>query len=98
MAALIIIVVIGVIGIIIYLNQPNTKFNKAINLIQQSRLNEAQEILFKLFSKHPYAVTRYSECFYLKAEEFKKQKKYNEAINWYNKVIETKKMITHVSD
>ena len=98
MAALIIIVVIGAIGIIIYLNQPSTKFNKANNLIQQSRFNDAQEILIKLVSKHPYAVTKYSECFYLKAEEFKKQKKYSEAINCYSKVIEAKKIITHVSD
>jgi tetratricopeptide (TPR) repeat protein len=98
MEALIIIVIIGIIWLLVYLNKADTKFKNAIRLIHKKRFDEAQEILFKLTSKHSLAVPKYAECFFIKAEELKNKGKISEAITNYNKVLDSKKLLTIVSD
>jgi len=98
MEALIIIVIIGIVLLLVYLNKADTKFKNAIRLIEKKRFDEAQEALFKLISKHPLAVTKYAECFYIKAQELKNKGKISDAIEIYNKVLDSKKLLTSLSD
>ena len=79
MEALIIIVIIGIVWLLVYLNKADTKFKNAIRLIEKKRFDEAQEALFKLTSKHPLAVTKYAECFYIKAQDLKNKGKNRES-------------------
>ena len=98
MEALIIIVIIGIVWLLVYLNKADTKFKNAIRLIEKKRFDEAQEALFKLTSKHPLAVTKYAECFYIKAQDLKNKGKISDAIEIYNKVLDSKKLLTSLSD
>jgi hypothetical protein len=98
MEALIIIAVLGVIGYLIYVNQPSTKFTKASKLLNQNRLVEAQIIFNQIILKHPLAVTKYSECFFLQGKVLQKKNKTKEAVNYYNKAIESKSLLNSKSD
>ncbi len=98
MEALIIIAVLGIIGYLIYVNQPSTKFTKASKLLNQNRFVEAQVIFNKIILKHPLAVTKYSECFFLQGKVLQKKNKTKEAISYYNKAIESKSLLNSNSD
>jgi len=98
MEALIIIAVLGIIGYLIYANQPSTKFAKASKLLNQNRFKEAQAIFNQIILKHPLAVTKYSECFFLLGKNLQKKNKTKEAISYYNKVIDSKALLNFKSD
>lgn len=98
MEALIIIVIIGIVWLLVYLNKADTKFKNANRLIDKKRFDEAQEILFKLTSKHSLAVTKYALCFFIKAQELNNKRKISEAKKEYNNVLESKKLLTTISD
>jgi len=98
MKELIIIVIIGIVWLLVYLNKADTKFKHAIRLIEKKRLDKAQEVLFNLTSKHPLAVTKYAECFFIKAQELKNKRKISDAIYLYNKVLDSKKLLTSLSE
>ena len=98
MEALIIIAVLGIIGYLIYVNQPSTKFTKASKLLNQSRFVEAQAIFNQIILKHHLAVAKYSECFFLQGKVLQKKNKTKEAINYYNKAIESKSLLNSKSD
>jgi len=94
-----------IIGIIVFAwllaflnNNEDTKFEHAIGLIEKKRLDEAQEVLFNLASKHPLAVTKYAECFLKQAQELQNIGKISDAIEKYNKVLDSKKLLTSLSD
>ena len=98
MVALIIIAVLGIISYLIYADQPSTKFTKASKLLNQNRFQEAQVIFNQIVLKHPLAVTKYSECFFLQGEILQKENKTKEAINYYNEAIQAKSLLNPISD
>jgi len=94
MEALIIIVIIGIVWLLVYLNKADTKFKNANRLIDKKRFDEAQEILIKLTSKHSLAVTQYALCFFIKAQELNNKRKISEAKTEYNKVLDSKTLLS----
>jgi hypothetical protein len=98
MEAIIIIVIIGIIWLVLHQNKTSTKFNNALKLIKKGKYHDAEKILLKITKKHPIAVTRLSECYYLIAEDQKKKKNNLVAFKTYKKVIKCKTLLTNTSD
>lgn len=98
MEAIIIIAVIAIIGIVIYVNSTDTKFNKAVNLQNKKRFDEAQEVFLSISKKHPLAIARYASCFFQQGEILLKQNKQTKAISFFNKVIESQGLLESNSD
>jgi len=92
MEILVIFIIIGIIGYVIYESLPNQKFQKAITLFDSGNLIEASKILIKIFDKHPDAPAKLAEC-KLKEGLNAKPKSNNEAIKYFDEVIEIKKRL-----
>jgi hypothetical protein len=89
MEVVIIFVVVGIIGYVIYQSLPNPKFQKAISLFNSGNLLDATKILNGIFEKHPDAPAKFAEC-KLKEGLNAKPKSDNQAIMHFKEVIEIK--------
>jgi tetratricopeptide (TPR) repeat protein len=90
MEVVIIFVVVGIIGYVIYQSLPNPKFQKAISLFNSGNLLDATKILNGIFEKHPDAPAKFAEC-KLKEGLNAKPKSDNQAIMHFKEAIEIKK-------
>ena len=64
MEFLIALIVLSIIGYLIYLNAPSTKFKKASKLLSLKKFSEAAAIYKSILNKHPEAPARYAECYF----------------------------------
>ena len=62
MEVLIVLIIVGVIGYFVYQSLPNTKYEKANNLINTKDYTQAINILNEIFDKHTDAPTKLAEC------------------------------------
>ncbi len=92
MEVVIILIIAGIIAYVIYQSLPNPKFQKASSLFDSGNLGEATKILNNIFEKHPDAPAKLAEC-KLKEGLNAKPKSDNEAIKYFNEVIEVKKRL-----
>ena len=92
MEIVIILIVVGIVGYVIYQTLPNPKFQKATSLFDLGKLDEATKILNDIFEKHPDAPAKLAEC-KLKEGLNAKPKSDNEAIKYFNEAIEIKKRL-----
>ena len=92
MEIVIILIVVGIVGYVIYRSLPNPKFQKANSLFDSGNLEEAIKILNSIFEKHPDAPAKLAEC-KLKQGQQAKPKSDNEAIKYFNEVVEIKKRL-----
>jgi len=92
MEVVIILIVVGIIGYVIYQSLPNPKFQKASSLFDSGNLVEATKILNVIFEKHPDAPTKLAEC-KLKEGLKAKPKSDSEAIKYFNEVIDINKRL-----
>jgi tetratricopeptide (TPR) repeat protein len=88
MEVAIILIVVGILGYVFYQTLPNPKFQKAKSLFDSGNLDEAVKILETIFEKHPEAALKLAEC---KLKLGQKAKVSNEALKYFNDVVEIKK-------
>ncbi len=89
MEAVIIIIIIGIIGFLVYQSLPSTKFEKAKSLMSSEKINEAINILNTIFEKHPEAPLKLAEC-KLKQGLIAKSKKEDEAKACFSEILKIK--------
>jgi hypothetical protein len=93
MEVVIILIVVGILGYVFYQTLPNPKFHKANSLYDSGNFDEAIKILNPIFEKHTDAPVKLAECMLKKGQQAK-QKNQNEALTYFNEVIEIKKRLT----
>ncbi len=91
MEVIIVLVIIGIVGYLIYQSLPNTKFEKAQNLFNAQNYNEAIDILNAIFEKHVDAPAKLAEC---KLKLGQQSSAKPEKVNYFNEVVEIIKRIT----
>lgn len=89
MEILIVLVVLSIIGYVIYLNAPSTKFKKASKLLAYKKFSEAAAIYKSILNKHPEAPARYAECYFNLGFNVSSTNT-KEALFYYNQVIKIK--------
>ncbi|WMI64100.1 hypothetical protein RBH94_08450 [Aestuariibaculum sp. YM273] len=62
MEVIIVLIIIGIVGYLIYQSMPSTKFEKALNLYNDKNYIEAIKILDVIFEKHVNAPAKLAEC------------------------------------
>ena len=62
MELVIILIILGIIGYLIYQSLPNTKFEKAHAHFNAQNYVEAISVLNKIFDKHNEAPAKFAEC------------------------------------
>lgn len=91
MEVIIVLVIIGIVGYLIYQSLPNTKFEKAQNLFNAKNYNEAIDILNTIFDKHNDAPAKLAEC---KLNLGKRASTESEKVKFFNEVTEIRKRIS----
>jgi hypothetical protein len=94
MEVVIIIIIIGIIGYLIYQSLPSTKFNKAEVHFNAKNYIEAINILNEIFDKHIGAPGKFAECkFIIGLGNTEKSEK----IKIFNEILELRTRINHTS-
>lgn len=91
MEVIIVLVIIGIVGYLIYQSLPNTKFEKAQNLFNAKNYNEAIDILNTIFDTHNDAPAKLAEC---KLNLGKRASTESEKVKFFNEVTEIRKRIS----
>jgi tetratricopeptide (TPR) repeat protein len=92
MEAIIIFIIIGIIGFLIYQSLPSTKFEKAKSLMSSQKINEAINILNVIFDKHPEAPLKLAEC-KLKQGLIAKSTKEDNAKVYFSEILKIKERL-----
>lgn len=95
MEIVIILIVVGILGYVFYQTLPDPKFQKAKSLYDSGNFDEAIKILDTIFSKHSEAPFKLAEC---KLMQGQKAKDSNEALKYFNDVVEIKKRLPNNTD
>ncbi len=92
METIIILIVIAIVGYFIYQSLPNTKFEKAQNLINAKDFIEAANILNEIFDKHVDAPAKLAEC---KLKLGQNASSISSKLKYFNEVTTLRKRISN---
>jgi tetratricopeptide (TPR) repeat protein len=92
MEVVIILIILGIIGYLIYQSLPNTKFEKAQNLFNAKDYVQAINILNEIFEKHADAPAKLAEC---KLNLGKQTSAKSDKLKFFNDVVEIRKRISN---
>lgn len=67
------------------------KFNRAVKLMSKEKFPEARKIFMSLINKHPEAVTKFVECYFLQEDLIRR-------FDFLNKIIESRSLLTRISN
>ena len=94
MELVIILVILGIIGYLIYQSLPNTKFEKAQAHFDAKNYDEAVSVLNGIFDKHNDAPAKFAECKLIIGQGLKA---YSEKLKAFNEILELRKRINNTS-
>ncbi|MCB0537947.1 MAG: hypothetical protein KDE33_10540 [Bacteroidetes bacterium] len=92
MEVIIVLVIIGIVGYLIYQSLPNTKFEKAQNLFNAKNYNGAINILNGIFEKHVDAPAKLAECKLKLGQQVSSK---SEKIRFFNEITALRKRISN---
>lgn len=81
MEIIIVLVILGIVGYLIYQTLPNTKFEKAQALFNATNYVEAINILNEIFDKHNDAPAKFAECKLILSQSLKVNSEKLKALN-----------------
>jgi hypothetical protein len=91
MEIIIVLIIVAIVGYLIYLSLPNTKFEKAQNFFNAKNYVQAINILNVIFEKHVDAPAKLAEC---KLNLGKQASAKPEKVKFFNEVVEIRKRIS----
>ena len=94
MEVVIILIILGIIGYLIYQSLPNTKFEKAQAHFNAKNYVEAISVLNGIFDKHNDAPAKFAECKLILGQGLKA---YSEKLKAFNEILELRKRINNTS-
>jgi tetratricopeptide (TPR) repeat protein len=94
MEVVIILIIIGIIGYLIYQSFPSTKFEKAQSHFNAKNYVEAINVLNGIFDKHNDAPAKFAECKLILGQG---QKANTEKLKAFNEILELRKRINNTS-
>jgi len=94
MEIVIILIILGIIGYLIYQSLPNTKFEKAQAHFNAKNYVEAISVLNGIFDKHNDAPAKFAECKLILGQGLKA---YSEKLKAFNEILELRKRINNTS-
>lgn len=94
MEVVIILIIIGIIGYLIYQSLPNTKFEKAQAHFNAKNYFEAINVLNGIFDKHNEAPAKFAECKLILGQGLKAN---SEKLKAFNEILELRKRINNTS-
>lgn len=92
MEVVIILIILGIIGYLIYQSLPNTKFEKAQAHFNVKNYVEAISILNEIFDKHNDAPAKFAECKLILGQGLKVN---SEKLKAFNEILELRKRINN---
>ena len=81
MEVIIVLVIVGIVGYLIYQSLPNTKFEKAQTLFNAKNYVEAMNVLNEIFDKHNDAPAKFAECKLILSQRLKVNSEKLKALN-----------------
>jgi len=81
MEVIIVLVIVGIVGYLIYQSLPNTKFEKAQTLFNAKNYVEAMNVLNEIFDKHNDAPAKFAECKLILSQSLKVNSEKLKALN-----------------
>jgi tetratricopeptide (TPR) repeat protein len=94
MEVVIILIILGIIGYLIYQSLPNTKFEKAQAHFNAKNYVEAISVLNGIFDKHNDAPAKFAECKLILGQSLKVNL---EKLKAFNEILELRKRINNTS-
>lgn len=94
MEVVIILIILGIIGYLIYQSLPNTKFEKAQAHFIAKNYVEAISVLNEIFDKHNDAPAKFAECKLILGQGLKAN---SEKLKAFNEILELRKRINNTS-
>lgn len=94
MEVVIILIIIGIIGYLIYQSLPSTKFEKAQAHFNAKNYVEAINVLNEIFDKHNEAPAKFAECKLILGQGLKAN---SEKLKAFNEILELRKRINNTS-
>jgi tetratricopeptide (TPR) repeat protein len=92
MEIVIILIIIGIIGFVIFQNLPATKFTSGSKLLSEKKINEAIIVFQSIVGKHPDAPTQLATCFL--EQGIIMNSKNQEDISGFQKIFDLKTKLT----
>ena len=92
MEVVIILIIIGIIGYLIYQSLPSTKFEKAQAHFNAKNYVEAIKVLNEIFDKHNEAPAKFAECKLILGQGLKAN---SEKLKAFNEILELRKRINN---
>lgn len=89
MEIVIILIIIGIVGYVIYSNMPSSKFEGGKKLLSEKKFSEATVIFENLLTKHPDAPSKLAECYLMQGNIEKSSGNFT----WFEKIFELKKRL-----
>lgn len=96
MEVIIVLGALGLIAYVIYQALPNTKFKNGVALLEAKKTDKAIEVFLKLINKHPEALGKVAECYYLQGMELLRINQVN-AIDKFKQVYQLKNQISETT-
>ena len=94
MEVVIILIILGIVGYLIYQSLPSTKFEKAQAYFNAKNYVEAINVLNGIFDKHNDAPAKFAECKLILGKGLKAN---SEKLKAFNEILELKKRINNTS-